>query len=82
MNILPREKQVEVVAALCEGVGVPATARLAGVNRETVGKLGLQVGQGCAELHYRTMVGVPRRPDRNGRGVVLRRQKTKARRAP
>jgi IS1 family transposase len=58
MNVLPREKQIEVIAALCEGVGVRATARLANVNRETVGKLGLQVGQGCAELHDRTMVGV------------------------
>ena len=28
MNILPRSKQIEIIAALCEGVGVRAAARL------------------------------------------------------
>src|SRR6266852_9822156 len=53
-----RDKQIEIIAALTEGVGVRATARLTGVNRETVGKLALQIGKGCAELHDRRMVGV------------------------
>jgi IS1 family transposase len=55
---LSRDKQIEIIAALTEGVGVRATARLVGVDRETVGKLALRVGQGCAELHDRRMVGV------------------------
>lgn len=58
MNVLPRQKQIEVIAALCEGLGVRATARLSGVNRETVGKLALDIGNGCAELHDRVMNGV------------------------
>jgi len=58
MNILPRDKQIEIIAALCEGVGVRATARLAGVNRKTVAKLALDVGIGCAELHDRIMIGI------------------------
>ncbi len=58
MNILPRQKQIEVIAALTEGLGIRATARITGVNRETVGKLALQVGRGCAELHDRMMVGI------------------------
>lgn len=58
MNILPRQKQIEVIAALCEGVGIRATARLTGVNRETVGRMALEVGNACAELHDRLMVGV------------------------
>src|SRR5260370_5197280 len=58
MNILPKLKQIEIVAALTEGLGTRATARLTGANRETVGKLALQVGMGCAELHDRIMVGV------------------------
>jgi len=58
MNILSREKQIEVISALTEGLGIRATARITGVNRETVGKLALQVGRGCAELHDRMMVGV------------------------
>jgi hypothetical protein len=28
MNILSREKQIEVIAALCEGVGIRTAARL------------------------------------------------------
>jgi hypothetical protein len=43
---------------LCEGVGVRATARLAGVNRKTVAKHALDVGIGCAELHDRAMTGI------------------------
>jgi IS1 family transposase len=58
MNFLSREKQIEVLSALTEGLGIRATARITGVNRETVGKLALQVGRGCAELHDRMMVGL------------------------
>jgi IS1 family transposase len=58
MNILPRDKQIEVISALTEGLGIRATARVTGVNRETVGKLALQVGRGCAEMHDRMMVGL------------------------
>ncbi|HET9715372.1 MAG TPA: transposase [Pseudolabrys sp.] len=58
MNILPREKQIEVIAALCDGLGVRAAARITGVNRGTVAALALKVGRGCAELHDRMMVGL------------------------
>jgi IS1 family transposase len=58
MNILSREQQIAVISALTEGLGIRATARITGVNRETVGKLALQVGRGCAELHDRLMVGI------------------------
>jgi IS1 family transposase len=58
MNILSRDKQIEVVSALTEGLGIRATARITGVNRETVGTLALRVGRGCAELHDRMMVGI------------------------
>jgi hypothetical protein len=47
-----REKQIEVIAALCEGVGIRTAARLTGVNRGTVGSLALRVGLGCMELPY------------------------------
>lgn len=58
MNILPREKQIEIIAALCEGVGVRATARLTGTNRKTVARLALHVGMGCLEWHDRIMTGL------------------------
>jgi IS1 family transposase len=58
MNILPRDKQIEVIAALCDGLGVRAVARITGVNRGTVASLALRVGRGCAELHDRIFVGI------------------------
>ncbi len=39
MNFLSRDKQIEVISALTEGLGIRATARITGVNRETVGNL-------------------------------------------
>ena len=55
MNNLSREKQIEAIAALTEGVSVRATERLTGVNRGTILSLGVRVGQGCAALHDRFM---------------------------
>src|ERR1700674_6096992 len=58
MNILSRDQQIAVIAALTEGIGVRAVARIAGVNRKTVARLALTIGRGCAELHDRMMVGL------------------------
>src|ERR1700722_712774 len=58
VNNLSREKQIEIIAALCEGVSQRAVRRLTGTNRKTVGRLALRVGRGCAELHDRMMVGI------------------------
>lgn len=58
MNILPRDKQIEVIAALCDGLGIRAVSRITGVNRGTVGDLALKVGRGCAALHDGKMVGL------------------------
>lgn len=58
MNILSRDKQIEIIAALTEGVSLRATTRLSGVDRKTVARLALRVGEGCAELHDRMMVGL------------------------
>jgi IS1 family transposase len=58
MNILPKSRQIEIIAALTEGMGIRAAARLTGANRETVGKLALQIGRGCFELHDRLMTGI------------------------
>lgn len=62
MNILSRDKQIEVIAALSEGISIRSVERLTGVHRDTIMRLGARVGRGCAELHDRMMVGlrVPR----------------------
>jgi IS1 family transposase len=58
MNNLDKAKQIEIIAALCEGVGQRAVTRLTGADRKTVARLALRVGHGCAELHDRMMVGI------------------------
>lgn len=55
MNILPLEKQTAIVAALTEGVSIRATERLTDVHRDTIMRLGVRVGIGCAKLHNRLM---------------------------
>src|ERR1700733_8974677 len=58
MNNLSHEKQIEIISALCEGVGQRAVARLTDTDRKTVARLAMRVGRGCAELHDRMMVGL------------------------
>jgi hypothetical protein len=55
MNVLPFEKQVQVVSALTEGCSIRSTERLTNVNRNTITSLGVGIGEGCARLHDRTM---------------------------
>ncbi|HKO09149.1 MAG TPA: transposase [Alphaproteobacteria bacterium] len=55
MNTLPRDRQIQAIASLCEGVSIRATERLTGIHRDTIMRLGVQVGQGCATLHDRLM---------------------------
>jgi IS1 family transposase len=58
MHILSRDKQIEIIGALCEGVGQRAVARLTGTDRKTVARLALAIGRGTAELHDRMMNGL------------------------
>jgi IS1 family transposase len=58
MNITPTDKQIEVIAALTEGVSIRATERLTGIHRDTVMRLGVRIGEGCAALHDRIMVNL------------------------
>jgi hypothetical protein len=49
-NVLPREKQIAVIAALAEGSSIRAIERITGINRNTIMNLGVRVGQGCAKI--------------------------------
>jgi len=49
-NVLPMEKQVAVISALAEGSGIRQIERITGVHRDTIMRLGVRVGHGCAEL--------------------------------
>ncbi len=49
-NILPMEKKVAVISALAEGSSIRSIERITGVHRDTIMRLGVRVGNGCAEL--------------------------------
>ena len=55
MNILPFDKQVAAISALTEGVSIRATERLTDIHRDTIMRLGVRVGEGCAKVHDRLM---------------------------
>jgi IS1 family transposase len=49
-NVLPKDKQITVIAALAEGSSIRSIERMTGINRNTIMSLGVRVGQG-ALLH-------------------------------
>ena len=55
-NVLPRAKQIAVLNALVEGCSIRSTERMMGIHRDTIMRLGLRVGNGCADLLNECMV--------------------------
>jgi IS1 family transposase len=49
-NVLSIDKQVAIISALAEGSGIRQIERMTGVHRDTIMRLGVRVGQGCADL--------------------------------
>jgi IS1 family transposase len=54
-NALSIDKQVAIISALAEGSGIRQIERMTGVHRDTIMRLGVKVGQGCAGLLDRKM---------------------------
>ena len=54
-NVLKREKQERVIAALVEGSSVRSTERMTGVHRDTIIRLMKRVGAGCEVLMDREL---------------------------
>lgn len=55
MNIISSQRQAEVIGLLTEGVSIRATARLTGVDRNTVMRVNRRVGEACHRLHHARM---------------------------
>ncbi len=51
VNLLPLERQAQIINALIEGCSIRAAARLVGVEHKTVMRVLLRAGQRSAELH-------------------------------
>jgi IS1 family transposase len=49
-NILPKDKQIAVVSALAEGSSIRAISRITGIHQDTICRLGVRVGKGCAKV--------------------------------
>lgn len=49
-NVLSTDKQIAVIGALTEGSSIRSIERMTGVHRDTIMRLGVKVGTGCARL--------------------------------
>ncbi len=57
-NVLNKDKQIAVIAALAEGNSIRSIERMTGIHRDTVMRLGVKIGQGCARLLDQKMRGL------------------------
>lgn len=59
MNRLPKSKQIQVVAALVEGMSIRATVRMTGVAKNTIVKLLAELGAACATYQDKALRDLP-----------------------
>src|SRR5689334_8975969 len=57
-NRLPKDKQIAIISALAEGSSMRAISRMIGVHQDTICRLGVRVGRGCARLLDQKMRGL------------------------
>jgi len=59
MNILTKEKRVQVISALVEGNSIRATVRMTGVAKNTIVKLLIEIGKACTEYQNPALKNLP-----------------------
>jgi IS1 family transposase len=57
-NNLPPEKKILAISMLAEGSSIRSIERVTGIHRDTVMRLALRVGKGCAAIHDEKMRGL------------------------
>ena len=57
-NTLINDKQITITAALAEGSSIRSIERMTGVHRDTIMRLGVRIGQGCARILDQKMRGL------------------------
>jgi IS1 family transposase len=57
-NILPLDKKITAISALCEGSSIRSIERMTGIHRDTIMRLGVKVGQTCAKVMDQEMTGL------------------------
>jgi IS1 family transposase len=58
-NVLNTDKQIAVISALAEGSSIRSIERMTGIHRDTIMRLGVRVGKGCAALMDAKMRDLP-----------------------
>jgi len=58
-NVLNTDKQIAIIGALAEGSSIRSIERITGVHRDTIMRLGVKVGRGCATLLDSKMRDLP-----------------------
>lgn len=57
-NKLPTEKKIMAISMLCEGNSIRSIERMTGIHRDTIMRLGVRVGQACADIMDDKMRGL------------------------
>src|SRR4029079_8380591 len=57
-NHLSKDKQIAVTAALAQGSSIRSIERMTGIHRDTIMRLGVRIGQGCARLMDQKLRGL------------------------
>jgi IS1 family transposase len=58
-NVLSTDKQIAIIGALAEGSSIRSIERITGVHRDTIMRLGVRTGKGCARLLGAKMRNLP-----------------------
>src|ERR687891_148041 len=59
MNRVPLDRRTQIIGALVEGNSIRSTERMTGVHRDTIMRLLVEVGTGCAGLMDEKMRELP-----------------------
>jgi hypothetical protein len=57
-NVLKKEKQIAIVAALAEGMAIRQVERMTGIFRDTVMNYGVRAGKVCTQMMSDKMRGL------------------------
>jgi IS1 family transposase len=49
-NVISTDKQIAIIASLCEGSSIRSIERITGVHRDTIMRLGVKIGKGCTAM--------------------------------
>ncbi len=52
INVLPIERQSQIISAAVKECSIRAIERMTGTHRDTIMRLGVRISQGCKILHY------------------------------